>query len=72
MNGITGNAKAVMATGTGTVQQGNSVFTDLVMEGLDVQFSPSLQDRAEDTDNARVMAYRDRILEAAGGSKEKA
>ena len=71
MNGITGNEKAVMATGTGTVQEENSVFTDLIMEGLDVQFSPSQHDQAEGTDNARVMAYRDRVLEAAGRSKEK-
>lgn len=55
MNGITGNAKAVMAAGTETVQEGNSVFTDLVMEGLDVQFSPSQHDQAEGTDNARLM-----------------
>ena len=72
MNGITGNGKAVTATGTETVQEGNSVFTDFVMEGLDVQFSPSQQDQAEGKDNARIMAYRDRILEAAGRSKEKA
>ena len=72
MSDITGNEKAVMATGTRTVQKGNSVFTDLVMDGLDVQFSPSLQDRAGGTDNARIMAYRDGILEAAGRSKEKA
>ena len=72
MSGITGKEKTMTATGIGTGQEGNSVFKDLVMEGLDVQFSPSLQDGDESTDNARVMAYRDRILEAAGRSKENA
>jgi hypothetical protein len=40
------------------------------MEGLEIQLSPAFQDGAEDKSNARAMAYRDRILEAAGRSKE--
>ena len=59
-----------MVAETGTVQEGNSVLTDLVVEGLDVQLSPSLQDGTEGTANARAMAYRDRILEAADRSKK--
>ena len=70
MSDITGNGKAVVATENGTVREGNSILTDLVMEGLDVQISPSLQDGDESTANARAIAYRDRILEAAGRFKE--
>jgi hypothetical protein len=40
------------------------------MEGLEIQFSPTFQDGFEGKANARAMAYRDRILEAAGRSKE--
>ena len=72
MSDITGYEKAVTATGTGTVREENSVFTDLVMGGLDVQLSPSLQYGDKSTNNARVIAYRDRILEAVGRSKENA
>ena len=68
MSDITGNGKAVVATENGTVREGNSILTDLVMEGLDVQISPSLQDGTEGAANARAMAYWDRILEAAGRS----
>lgn len=67
---ITGNEDAVMVTETGTVQEGNSVLTDLVVEGMEIQLSPLLQDGGESTANARAMAYRDRILEATGRSKE--
>ena len=67
---ITGNEEAVMVTETGTVQEGNSVLTDLVVEGMEIQLSPLLQDGGESTANARAMAYRDRILEATGRSKE--
>ena len=70
MTDITGNGKAVMTAEIGTVQEGNSVLTDLVMEGLDVQLSPSLQDGTEGTTNARAIAYRDRILEAADRSEK--
>ena len=70
MSNITGNGDAVIAAITGTVQRGDPVFTDLIMEGLEIQLSPSLQDGVESTANARAMAYRDRIIEAAGRSKE--
>ena len=69
MSDNTGNGDAVMAAETGTVQGGNSVPTDLVMEGLEVQLSPSLQDGAESKANARAIAYRDRILETAADPK---
>ena len=72
MSDITGNGDAVMVAETGTVQEENSVLTDLVMEGLVIQLSPSLQHGAESTTNARAIAYRDRILETAGRSKETA
>ena len=67
---ITGNEDAVMVTENGTVREGNSVLTDLVVEGMEIQLSPLSQDGVESTANARAMAYRDRILEAAGRSKE--
>ena len=67
---ITGNEDAVMVTETGTVQEGNSVLTDLIVEGMEIQLSPLLQDGGESTANARAMVYRDRILEATGRSKE--
>lgn len=70
MSDITGNGNVGMATETGTAQEGNSVLTDLVMEGLDIQLTPSIRGGGEDTSNARAMAYRDRILEAAGKTKE--
>ena len=70
MSDITGNGVVAMAAETGTAQRGDTVFTDLVMEGLDVQISPSLQDGTEGTANARAIAYRDSILETAGRSKE--
>ena len=70
MSDITGNGNVIMAAETGTAPEGNYVLTDLVMEGLDVQLSPMLQDGGEVTANARAMAYRDRILEAAGRFKE--
>ena len=69
MSEIARNENAVMAAETGTVQGESSVLTDLAMEGLNVQLSPSLQDGSKDTANDRAMAYRDRILEAAGRSK---
>lgn len=69
MSSIAGNGNAVMAAESGTVRGGNSVLTDLVMAGLDIQLSPSLQDGPKETANARAKAYRDRILEAAGRSK---
>ena len=72
MSDITANEKAVTGTAFGTAQEGNTIFTDFVMEGLGIQSLPSLQDGAEGTNNARVMAYRDRIFEATGSSKEKA
>ena len=70
MSDITGNEDAMMVTETGTVREGNSVLTDLVMEGLDIQLSPSIIGETEGTANARAKAYRDRILEAAGRTKE--
>ena len=70
MSDITGNGNMVMAAETGTAPEGNSVLTDLVMEGLEIQLSPAFQDGAEGKSNGRAMAYRDRILEAAGRSKE--
>ena len=70
MSNITGNGDMVMVAETGTVRERDSVLTDLVVEGMDVQLSPTLQDGVEVTANARAMAYRDRILEAAGRSKE--
>ena len=70
MSDITGNGNMVMAAETGTVQEGNSVLTDLVMEGLDIQLSPLIRGGGENISNARAMAYRDRILEATGRSKE--
>ena len=70
MSDITGNGVVAMAAETGTAQRGDAVFTDLVVEGLDVQLSASLQDGGESTANARGMAFRDRIIEAAGISKE--
>ena len=70
MSDITGNGNAVMAAEIGTAQEGNYVLTDLVMEGLEIQLSPPFQDGAEGKSNGRAMAYRDRILEAAGRTKE--
>ena len=70
MSDITGNGNVVMAAETGAVQERNSVLTDLVMEGLDIQFSPLIRGESEGTANARAKAYRDRILEATGRSKE--
>ena len=70
MSDITGNGNMVMEAETGTALEGNSVLTDLVVEGMDVQLSPLLQDGVESTANARAIAYRDRILEAAGRFKE--
>ncbi len=70
MSDITGNGNVIMAAETGTAPDGNSVLTDLVMEGLEIQLSPPFQDGAEGKSNGRAMAYRDRILEAAGRSKE--
>ena len=70
MSDIAGNENAVMSAETGAVQVESSVLTDLVVEGMDVQLSPLLQDGVESTANARAMAYRDRILETAGRSKE--
>ena len=70
MSDITGNGNVIMAAETGTAPEGNYVLTDLVMEGLEIQFSPTFQDGFEGKANARAMAYRDRILEAAGRSKE--
>ena len=69
MSDIARNENAVMAAETGTIRGGNSTPTDLVMGGLDIQLSPSLQDGPKDTANDRVMTYRDRILKAAGRSK---
>ena len=69
MSNITGNGDVVMVAETGTDRGENSVLTDLVMAGLDIQLSPSLQDGPKETANARAKAYRDRILEAAGRSK---
>ena len=70
MSDITGNEDGVMVTETGTVREGNSVLTDLVVEDMEIQLSPSLQDGSESKANARAIAYRDRILEAASRSKE--
>ena len=70
MSNITGNGDVVMVAETGTDRGENSVLTDLVVEGMDVQLSPPFQDEAEGKANARAMAYRDRILEVAGRSKE--
>lgn len=70
MSDITGKGNVVMAAETGRALEGNSVLTDLVVEGMDVQLSPLLQDGVESTANARAIAYRDRILEAAGRFKE--
>ena len=70
MSNITGNGDAMMAVDAGTVQEGNSVLTDLVMGGLEIQLSTSLQDGVEGKANARAIAYRDRILEAVSRSKE--
>ena len=70
MSDITGNGNSVMAAEIGTAQEGNYVLTDLVMEGLDIQLSPSIIGETEGTANARAMAYRDRILEAAGRTQE--
>ena len=70
MSDITGKGNVVMAAETGATLKGNSVLTDLVVEDLEIQLSPSLQNGVESTANARAMAYRDRILETAGRSKE--
>ena len=70
MSDITGNGNVGMAAETGTALEKNSVLTDLVMEGLDIQLSPSIIGETEGTANARAKAYRDRILEAAGRTKE--
>ena len=70
MSNITGNGNVVMAAETGATLEGNSVLTDLVVEDMEIQLSPSLQNGVESTANARAMAYRDRIIEAAGRSKE--
>ena len=70
MSDITGNGNVVMAAEIGTAQEGDSVLTDLVMEGMDIQLSPSIRGEGEGTANARAMAYRDRILEAVGKTKE--
>ena len=69
MSDIIGNGNVIMAAETETAPEGNSVLTDLVMEGLEIQISPPFQDGAEGKANTRAMAYRDRILEAAGRSK---
>ena len=68
MSDISGNGKVAMASETGTAREGSSVLKDLIMDGLDVQISPLLQDGTEGAANARAVAYRDRILEAAGRS----
>ena len=70
MSDITGNGNVVMAAETGATLEGNSVLTDLVVEDMEIQLSPSLQNGVESTANARAMAYRDRILETAGRFKE--
>ena len=70
MSDITGNGNVIMAAEIGTAPEGNSVLTDLVVEGMEIQLSPLSQDGVESTANARAMAYRDRILETAGRSKE--
>ena len=70
MSDITGNGNMEMEAETGTAQEGDSALKALVMEGLDIQLSPSIRGESEGTANARAMAYRDRILEVAGRSKE--
>ena len=70
MSDITGNRNVIMAAETGTALEGNSVLTDLVVEDMEIQLSPSLQNGVESTANARAIAYWDRILEVAGRSKE--
>ena len=70
MSNIMGNGDAALAAETGTVQREDPVFTDLIMEDLEIQISPSLQDGGEGKANARAIAYWDRILEAAGRFKE--
>ena len=70
MSDITGKGNVVMAAETGATLEGNSVLTDLVVEDMEIQLSPSLQNGVESTANARAIAYRDRILEAAGRFKE--
>ena len=70
MSDITVNEDVMMVTETRTVREGNSVLTDLEVEGMEIQLSHLLQDGVEGTANARAIAYRDRILEAAGRSKE--
>ena len=70
MSDITVNEDVMMVTETRAVREGNSVLTDLEVEGMEIQLSHLLQDGVEGTANARAMAYRDRILEAAGRSKE--
>ena len=70
MSDITGKGNVVMAAETGATLEGNSVLTDLVVEDMEIQLSPSLQNGVESTANARAIAYRDRILGAAGRSKE--
>ena len=44
MSDITGNGNMVMEAETGTALEGNSVLTDLVVEDMEIQFSPLLQD----------------------------
>ena len=56
MSDITGNGNVIMAAETGTAQEGDSALTDLVMEGLDIQLSPSIRGESEGTANARAMA----------------
>ena len=70
MSNIMGNGDAALGAETGTAQRGDTVFTDLVVEGLDVQLSPSLQNGGESKANARAIAYRERILETTGRFKE--
>ena len=70
MSDITGNGNMEMEAETGTALEGNSVLTDLVVEDMEIQLSPSLQNGVESTANARAIAYRDRILEVVGRSKE--
>lgn len=70
MSDITGNGNVVMAAEIGTAQEGDSVLADLVMEGMDIQLYPSIRGEGEGTSNVRAMAYRDRVLEAVGKTKE--
>ena len=70
MSDITGKGNVVMAAETGATLEGNSVLTDLVVEDMEIQLSPSLQNGVESTANARAIAYRNRILEATGRFKE--